>query len=96
MKALLVIHERVFFEDGFLIEIKVWRVPEPVIPSAHSLKYSLFYGRSGSRVLGYDNEKGKGDHRHDKNGERAYRFISIEKLLEDFKADVERVRGTGI
>jgi len=33
------------------------------------LKYSLFYGRSGVREVGYDNECGKGDHRHFKGGE---------------------------
>lgn len=94
MKTQLLIHERVYFDDGFLIEIKVWRVAEPVSPSAHRLKYSLFYGRPGSRVVGYDNERGKGDHRHYKGRERGYQFVSIEKLLADFKADVESVRGT--
>jgi hypothetical protein len=93
MRAALLIHERVFFDDEFLIEIKVWRVPEPVPPSGHGLKYSLFYGRSGTRVVGYDNERGKGDHRHYKGKEFAYKFSSIEKLLADFRADVERVRG---
>jgi hypothetical protein len=96
MQAALLIHERVFFEDGFLMEIKVWRVPEPVLPSTHGLRYSLFYGRAGARIVGYDNERGKGDHRHYKDRERAYKFVSIEKLLEDFKADVEKARGARI
>ncbi len=88
-KARLLIHERVFFADGFMIEIKVWRIPKPVPPSAHGLKYSLFYGCAGSRIVGYDNERGKGDHCHRQNQEQAYEFTSIEKLLADFKADVE-------
>jgi hypothetical protein len=96
MKAALLIHERVLFEDGFLIEIKVWRVPEPVLPSGHGLKYSLFYGRGGIRIVGYDNERGKGDHRHYKQREQPYKFVSIEKLLADFKADVEKARGAKI
>ncbi len=66
-KARLLIHERVFFADGFMIEIKVWRVPKPVPPTAHGLKYSLFYGCAGSRIVGYDNERGKGDHCHRQN-----------------------------
>jgi hypothetical protein len=96
MQATLLIHERVFFEDGFLIEVKVWRVPEAVLPSTHGLKYSLFYGRPGTRVVGYDNERGKGDHRHYGSREHEYEFVSIEKLLADFKADVEKARGARI
>ena len=96
MKAVLLIHERVLFEDGFLIEIKVWRVPEAALSSSHGLKYSLFYGRGGIRIVGYDNERGKGDHRHYKQQEQPYKFVSVEKLLADFKADVEKARGAKI
>jgi hypothetical protein len=67
-----------------------------VPPSRHRLKYSLFYGRPGERVVGYDNERGKGDHRHYGDREQRYAFTSIEKLLADFKADVERMRGEPI
>src|ERR1700730_18340028 len=92
----LLIHERMLFEDGFLIEIKVWRVPEPVPPISHGLKYSLFYGHGGTRIVGYDNERGKGDHRHYKRREQPYKFVSVEKLLADFKVDVEKARGAKI
>ncbi len=54
------------------------------------MKYSLFYGRSGVRILGYDNERGKGDHKHVGEMETRYRFVSVEKLVADFLADVER------
>jgi hypothetical protein len=54
------------------------------------LKYSLFYGRDGLRIVGYDNERGKGDHKHLGEMETRYRFVSVEKLLADFLADVER------
>lgn len=74
----------------------MWRVPEAVLPSTHGLKYSLFYGRPGTRVVGYDNERGKGDHCHYKDRERPYGFVSIEKLLADFKADVGKARGARI
>jgi len=96
MKATLVIRERMVFEDGAIIEIKVWRVVERVPPSGHWLKYSLYYGRAGSRMVGYDNERGKGDHRHYDNREEPYQFRSIERLLTDFRADVERLRGEKI
>lgn len=96
MVGLLVIRERVVFEDGAILEIKVWQVPQPVPPSRHSLKYSLFYGYRGKRLVGYDNERGKGDHRHYDKREDAYIFVSIEQLLADFRADVEVIRGKSI
>jgi len=93
MRARLLIHERLYFDDGHLIEIKVWRVAGLVQPTTHGLEYSLFYGREGLRIVGYDNERGQGDHRHYRNRETAYRFVSIEQLLADFRADVEEARG---
>ncbi len=96
MAAVLVIRERMVFEDGAIIEIKLWRLPGPVPPSRHRLKYSLYYGHGGQRLVGYDNERGKGDHRHYGGREEPYRFRSIERLLADFKADVERLRGEKI
>ena len=54
------------------------------------LKYSLFYGRDGVRIVGYDNERGKGDHKHLGEMGTRYRFVSVEKLVADFLADVER------
>jgi Family of unknown function (DUF6516) len=95
-RTLLVARERVIFDDGTIIEIKVWRVAEPVPPTRHGLKYSLFYGRPGKRLIGYDNERGKGDHRHYGDREETYQFTSIEQLLDDFQADVERLRGQAI
>ena len=71
-------------------------MPAYVPPTTHALKYSLFYGRPGLRIVGYDNERGKGDHRHYRGRESAYRFVSIEKLLADFRADVEAARGAKI
>lgn len=96
MAAELVIRERMIFEDGAILEIRIWRLPAPVPASSHELKYSLFYGRPGERLIGYDNERGKGDHRHYGVCEESYRFVSIEKLLADFRADVEGLRGEKI
>ena len=64
MKAQLLLHQRIDYDDGGIVEMVLWRVPSPVPPSVHGLKYSLFYGRPGVREVGYDNERGKGDHRH--------------------------------
>ena len=59
MKASLILHERIDYDDGAIVEMTIWRVPSAVPPTTHGLKYSLFYGRSGIREVGYDNERGK-------------------------------------
>ena len=71
----------------------IWRVPSPVPPTAHGLKYSLYYGRRGRREVGYDNERGKGDHRHFMGKETSYLFTTVERLMADFWSDVRAVRG---
>jgi hypothetical protein len=92
-KAELIFHERINYEDGCILEMKLWRVPSPVPPSAHEFKYSLFYGRPGAREIGYDNERGKGDHKHVRHVETSYRFETVEKLVADFLSDVRTLRG---
>jgi hypothetical protein len=77
------------------MELKLWQVPRPVGGSRHDLKYSLFYGRDGERLVGYDNEAGKGDHRHYAGVEEPYPFQSVDQLVADFRADVEALRGVG-
>lgn len=93
MKAELLFHQRIDYDDGAIVEMMIWRVPSTVPPSTHDLKYSLFYGRSGVREVGYDNEQGKGDHRHLRGGEEAYAFSTVEKLMTDFWSDVRALRG---
>ena len=93
MKARQIIRDRLFLDAVSLIEMRVWRVPQPVPPSTHSLKYSLVYVVNGGRIIGYDNERGKGDHRHYLGQETPYVFMSIERLLADFRSDVEALRG---
>jgi hypothetical protein len=36
----------------------------------------------------YDNERGKGDHRHVDGQEAPYAFTTVEQLLDDFERDV--------
>jgi hypothetical protein len=43
--------------------------------------------------VGYDNEPGKGDHRHIEGKEERYAFSTVETLMADFLADVRRLRG---
>ena len=93
MKAELLYRRRIDYEDGGIVEIVLWLVPEPVPPTTHGLKYSLFYGFPGVREVGYDNERGKGDHRHFRDAEAPYVFSTVEQLMADFWADVHRLRG---
>ena len=92
MKAELIFRDRQDFPDGTIIEMVIWRVPEAVPPSDHPFKYRLFFGRAGERIVGYDNERGKGDHKHIRDRETAYQFSGPETLIADFIADVEKER----
>lgn len=93
MQAKRVFYDRAEFPDGAIVEMTIWDVPKPVAGSLHRFKYSLFYGYPGRRIVGYDNERGKGDHRHLGDKEESYRFSSVETLMADFLADVRRARG---
>ena len=93
MKASLLLRDRKNFADGIVIERVVWQLPEASIERPHGLKYRLYCGRSGRCLVRYDNEAGKGDHRHYGNLEQPYRFVSLEQLLMDFDADIRRVTG---
>ena len=88
MKAIRLFYDKAVLPDGAVVEMVIWRVPEPVSPSTHDLKFRLFYGFDGQRIVGYDNERGKGDHRHYGAREEAYLFTSPEQLIADFLADV--------
>jgi Family of unknown function (DUF6516) len=97
-KATLIFHRKRIFDDGSISEIKLWQVASPVRGSAHTFKYSLFYGRPGERWIGYDNEAGKGDHRHYAGEENDYAFTSPEQLMADFLAEVaawQKAKGVG-
>jgi hypothetical protein len=75
-------------EDGSIVEIVVWLLPAPMQPCTHSYKYRLYYGLYGTCRVRYDNELGKGDHRHINGTEHGYAFISVPTLISDFLVDV--------
>ena len=93
MKAIRAFYDRAEYPDGAIVEMSIWIVPDAVPGSSHAFKYSLYYGYPGRRVVGYDNERGKGDHRHVGGREESYRFSNVETLIADFLSDVKRVRG---
>ncbi len=93
VRAQLIQSDKLLFEDGAIRQIRVWLVPEPVPPATHRFKYSLVYVVQGVRVIGFDNERGKGDHRHLHEAETPYVFESVAKLLADFRVLIEQERG---
>lgn len=90
MKAVALIRRRIVLAEDAFAEVAVWRVPQPVPPSGHGFKYRLAYVVAGECVLRYDNERGKGDHRHVGTVDVAYAFSTPDQLMADFNADIAR------
>ena len=74
--------------NGAILEVVIWRVPRPVPPTDHGYKYSAVYVVNGLRIIGFDNERGKGDHCHLEGVEVPYVFTGVDQLIEDFIAAV--------
>jgi len=92
MDAVLLERSKTVLPDGSIVEIVLWQVPEPVPGSTHLFKYRLFYGRDSQRIVGFDNERGKGDHCHLDGREQPYAFSTVAVLLEDFRAEIAKRR----
>lgn len=92
MGADLLLHERHQLGAAAFVELRIWRVPNPVRGSDHAYKYALAYVVAAECVLRYDNEAGKGDHKHLGAVETVYRFTTPAALLADFWQDVDRWR----
>ena len=88
MPAQLITRFKNITPEGAILELVVWRVPTPVSPSQHGYKYRAAYRIKGVRVVGFDNERGKGDHCHLDGIELPYTFAGVEPLVEDFIAAV--------
>jgi uncharacterized protein DUF6516 len=94
--ATLLLRSRYVYADGAIREMVLWRLPHSTPERPHGLKYRLYYGLADGRCLvRYDNETGKGDHRHLGDDEEPYRFRDVGTLVNDFLGDIERVRGAG-
>jgi hypothetical protein len=88
MKAELLFRKREVLTGTTFVDLVVWRVPTPVLGSAHAFKYRLALVSDAVCVLRYDNEAGKGDHKHIGTQEVPYRFTDLATLQADFWADV--------
>lgn len=86
---------RRWIDEITFVESRVVRPSEPLEGSDHPYKYSLALVVAGECVLRYDNERGKGDHKHEGELASAYVFTTLSQLLNDFKADVKRILKDG-
>lgn len=82
MKAQRIFYHKEVMFDG-VIEMVIWQLPAPTAERPHGLKYRLVYAVGDVRVIGYDNETGKGDRRHLAERELPYRFVDVETLIAD-------------
>ncbi|RLT40002.1 MAG: hypothetical protein DWI57_09230 [Chloroflexi bacterium] len=90
MNAVELLRTRIAFSENAFAELVLWRVPQPVLGSTHDFKYRLAYVVNRVCVVRYDNEAGKGDHRHFGEKESSYTFQSVDKLIADFQRDIAR------
>lgn len=88
MPAKLMLRERHILSETSFVEMVVWRLAAPLLKSSHTFKYRLALVVEGACVIRYDNEAGKGDHKHYGEEELPYRFASPQGLLDDFWHDV--------
>ena len=92
MRAELLARDRLVLSSRAFVEILIWRLAQPLSGSAHCYKYRLAYIVDNMCVLRYDNETGKGDHKHVNEIEVPYHFVDLGALQTDFWADVNRRR----
>jgi hypothetical protein len=90
-KATLIARDRLKFANGFISEFVIWELPDKTADRPHGYKYRLYFGDSdGNCLVRYDNESGKGDHKHIGNKELPYQFVDIDTLFNDFEHDSQK------
>ena len=88
MKATLILRQRTDLGDAF-VELVIWQLPRKLPGSEHRYKYRLALVKRGICVVRYDNEAGKGDHRHAGQKEEPYGFTDLDTLIRDFREAVK-------
>ena len=92
--AKLVFRSRFVYADGAIRDMVLWRLPQASRERPHGFRYRLYYGSADGRcMVRYDNETGKGDHRHVGGREEPYHFRNVEALVADFLRDIDQARG---
>lgn len=94
MKAIAIRRRKYLLPDGSIVEIVIWQLPHPTTERPHGYKYRLNYSlANGTTIVRFDNETGKGDHKHILGIEYPYQFKSIDQLLADFRKDINEHGG---
>jgi hypothetical protein len=94
MKAKNLLKQRIPRKHQSFVDLVVWEVSEPLAGNIHNYKYRLAYVVNNICLLRYDNEAGKGDHKHISNEEVACIFTTPAQLIADFWADVDLLEKT--
>jgi hypothetical protein len=92
MPAVELMNTRIQIADNAFATIRILQVDPAIMGSSHFYKYSLAYVVDGVCVMRYDNERGKGDHKHIGERECAITFTTIENLIASFQADINQLR----
>ena len=92
MKGRLLLRERHVIAANAFADLVVWQLPRQVSGSGHGFKYRLAFLVDGRCELPYDNEAGKGDHKHVGEEEMPYTFTTPKRLVDDFFNDVAQWR----
>lgn len=93
MPAIELMNLRLHIAENAFAMIRIMQVQPAIMGSHHQYKYSLAYVVEGECVLRYDNERGKGDHKHIGQQEYPVVFTTIERLIDSFQADINHLRG---
>ncbi|EHR8838401.1 hypothetical protein ABJ851_003105 [Shigella flexneri] len=92
MSAVELMNRRIQIADNAFAIIRILQVDPSILGSQHLYKYSLAYIVDGVCVMRYDNERGKGDHKHIGDREFPVTFTSIQDLIASFQDDINHLR----
>jgi hypothetical protein len=93
LPAKLQYYLRRLFPEGDLIEVKIWSIPKSD-DFPEGVKYSMAYIKidenRARRILGYDNERTKGHHKHYFDEEEDITFKDWNELVKRFRMMLQR------
>ncbi|MBL7148180.1 MAG: hypothetical protein ISS82_05120 [Nanoarchaeota archaeon] len=87
----LIVKNKFKTKEGDIIEIKIWKVPKSK-EFPNEIKYSLAFIHKGERLIGYDNERTKGHHKHIRNKKIEIEFQDYIKLIKQFNEDIKNIK----
>ncbi len=87
--------ERTYFEKGEFVEIRVYEVERGKF-FPEGIKYSMNFIKNGLCILRYDNERGKGHHKHLKGKEVKLEFKDVNNLKRAFMEEVSAIRSVDL